>query len=131
MATFELDAQELDKLQQKMEEYGEGAARQINDVLHGEGAKEINDQIMRILPASGRRWKGKKAPASAAQPFAQEDGMLSVTIKTVNAYNYLYFPDDGSNTKKHAGNQQFMASGAENASNRIMELCIGHLTEEF
>ena len=57
--------------------------------------------------------------------------MLSVTIKTVNAYNYLYFPDDGSNTKKHAGNQQFMASGAENASDRIMELCIGHLTEEF
>lgn len=27
--------------------------------------------------------------------------------------------------------QQFMASGAENASDRIMELCIGHLTEEF
>lgn len=67
MATFELDAQELDELQQKMEEYGEGAARQINDVLHGEGAKEINDQIMRILPASGRHWKGKKAPASAAR----------------------------------------------------------------
>lgn len=131
MATFELDAQELDELQQKMEEYGEGAARQINDVLHGEGAKEINDQIMRILPASGRHWKGKKAPASTAQPFTQEDGMLSVTIKTVSAYNYLYFPDDGSNTKKHAGNQQFMAYGAESASDRIMELCIGHLTEEF
>lgn len=131
MATFELDAQELDELQQKMEEYGEGAARQINDVLHGEGAKEINDQIMRILPASGRHWKGKKAPASTAQPFTQEDGMLSVTIKTVSTYNYLYFPDDGSNTKKHAGNQQFMASGTESASNRIMELCIGHLTEEF
>ena len=131
MVTFELDAQELDELQQKMEEYGEGAARQINDVLHGEGAKEINDQIMRILPASGRHWKGKKAPASTAQPFTQEDGMLSVTIKTVSTYNYLYFPDDGSNTKKHDGNQQFMASGAESASDRIMELCIGHLTEEF
>lgn len=131
MARFELDAQELDGLRQKMDEYGEGAARQINDVLHGEGAKEINDQIMRLLPSSGRHWKGKKASASSAQPFTQDDGMLSVTIRTVSAYNYLYFPDDGSNTKKHAGNQQFMLSGAENASNRIMELCIGQLTEEF
>lgn len=60
-----------------------------------------------------------------------QHGMLSVTIKTVSTYNYLYFPDDGSNTKKLAGNQQFMASGAESASDRIMELCIGHLTEEF
>lgn len=131
MATFELDAQDLDALQEKMNAYGEGAAREINDVLHGEGAREINDQIMRILPSSGRHWKGKKAPARSAQPFTQEDGMLSVTIKTVNSYNYLYFPDDGSNTKKHAGNQQFMAAGAESASGKIMELCIGKLTEEF
>jgi hypothetical protein len=131
MAVFKLESEELDAIQEKMTEYGEGAAREINEVLHGEGAREINDKIMQLLPVSGRRWKGKKAAASEAQPFTQEDGMLSVTIKTTNAYNYLYFPDDGTNTKKHIGNKQFMAAGAENTSERITELCIGRLTEEF
>ena len=37
MASFELEFDEVEALQQKMEEYGAGAQRIINDVLHGEG----------------------------------------------------------------------------------------------
>ena len=123
------DASQIEELQQLMDEYGNDAQRVIDEVLHGEGAEEIKEQIARILPVSGRRWNGKRSPASAVMPgsFAQDNEMLAVTIAARGTYHYLYFPDDGSNTHHHAGNQQFMKRGAGSAANRVVELCIGEL----
>lgn len=41
MARISLDAEELDALQEAMEQFGEGAAKEINDVLQDAGAREI------------------------------------------------------------------------------------------
>ena len=59
--------------------------------------------------------------------FNQDDDMLAVTVAARGKYSYMYFPDDGSNTEKHRGNQQFMKRGAERATERIIELCTGRL----
>lgn len=130
-AKFELDCNSVDEIQKLIGDYGDTALKTIDSVLHNEGAAEIKSKIMQILPTSGRRWKGKGTAAKNAQPFTQEKEMLSVTTKTVKKYNYLYFPDDGSITRRHAGNQQFMRRGAENSVNKIIELCTGKLTENF
>ncbi len=124
-----LDAEEVEELQKLMDQYGDNAKRVIDDVLHGEGAEEIKTQIARLLPASGRRWKGKRAAATRAMPrsFEQDNELLSVTIAARGYYHYLYFPDDGSNTRKHAGNQQFMKRGAESSTDKIVEMCLGRL----
>lgn len=123
------NAADIDELAKMMEQYGSSAERVIEDVLHGEGASEIKREISRLLPQSGRRWRGKKPAASRAMPgkFAQDNDLLSVTIAARGAYSYLYFPDDGTNTKNHAGNQQFMRRGAERATPKIIELCLGRL----
>ena len=132
MASFELDVSEVESLSTAMEQYGQGALRKIDDVLHGEGGDKIKDAIQLLIPSSGRRWKGKKAPASTADSLMQVNNeMLAVTIKSRTAYNYLYFPDDGSNTLHHAGNQQFFQRGAEGTADQIIELCVGRLTEDF
>lgn len=132
MASFELDFDEVESLQQKMDEYGTGAQRIINDVLHGEGGQKIKDQIHLLIPSSGRHWKGKRAPAASADSLQQVNNeMLAVTIKSKTAYNYLYFPDDGSNTRRHAGNQQFFQHGTEEAADSVVEMCLGKLTENF
>lgn len=132
MASFELDFDEVESLQQKMDEYGTGAQRIINDVLHGEGGQKIKDQIHLLIPSSGRHWKGKRVPAASADSLQQVNNeMLAVTIKSKTAYNYLYFPDDGSNTRRHAGNQQFFQHGAEEAADSVVEMCLGKLTENF
>ena len=130
---FTLDASEFEKLQDAMQQYAGQAGPTIDEILHGEGAELIKQKITLLLPASGRTWAKKGAPASAAMPgrFAQDNGTLSVTIAARGKYHYLYFPDDGSNTKRHAGNQQFMRRGAEDASSDVIELCIGKLTEGF
>ena len=132
MALFELDFDEVEFLQQKMEEYGTGAQRIINDVLHGEGGRKVKDQIHMLIPSSGRQWRGKRAPAASADSLQQVNNeMLAVTIKSKTAYNYLYFPDDGSNTQRHAGGQQFFQHGAEEAADSVVEMCLGKLTENF
>ncbi len=108
-------------------QYKDDGIKVINDVLHNEGAEVIQNKIEGILPVSGRSWKKKKKPASAAKPFTHIDELLAVTVKTRTAYGYLYFPDDGGNTKRHVGNQQFMMRGAENSEDRIIEICLGKL----
>ena len=132
MASFEMDYSEVESLAQAMEQYGEGSLRIINDVLHGEGGEKIKESIHMLIPASGRTWKGKKAPAGTADSLQQMNNeTLAVTIKTRTAYNYLYFPDDGSNTMHHAGGQHFFQQGAEDSADQIIDLCIGKLTEGF
>lgn len=118
-----------------MKQYPGYAGREVNDVLHNEGGKLINEEIMRLLPASGRTWKGKKPAAKSTQPFRQFDGQLSVTIATKTAYNYLYFPDDGTDTQRHVGYQgkprNFMMEGAENKRNAIIDRCIDRLIRKW
>lgn len=131
MSYFKLDAAEFDRLTERIKEYQGDAENAINEVLWGEGGQRIHNAIMELLPSSGRTWSGKPAAARSAAPFTQENENLSVTIRTKGTYNYLYFPDDGSTTKKHEGNQQFMFRGAENEQERIIDLCIAKLTNEF
>ena len=125
------DASEIDELAGIMEQHGTEAEKTIDTVIHGEGAQEIKERIASLLPESGRRWKGKGASARAAMPgkFQQDNDLLEVTIAARGKYHYLYFPDDGSNTKRHVGNQQFMKRGAEAAVPKIIEMCLGRLTD--
>jgi hypothetical protein len=133
MGWFEFDAGSIDDLYEKMVSYGAGSGQIIDKVLRSEGAEEIKKQIARLLPSSGRHWKGKAPAASSAMPgrFDQDNGELSVTIAARGKYHYLYFPDDGSNTRKHAGNKQFMLHGAEAAAPKVVEMCVGKLAEAF
>lgn len=133
--TFTLDSSHIERLQDAMNQYPGHAGREINDVLHNEGGKLINDEIMRLLPDSGRTWNGKKPAAKSTKPFVQDNGTLSVTIRTKSAYNYLYFPDDGTNTRRHIGYQgkprEFMQKGAENQTSEIIDRCINRLIKEW
>lgn len=130
---FSVESDPLNDLQDMMSQYGAEAEKAVDDILHNEGADEIKQRITQLLPASGRKWKGKKRAASAAMPgaFSQDNDVLSVTIAARNNYGYLYFPDDGSNTRRHMGNQQFMRRGGENATEKIIKLCTAKIVEKI
>lgn len=130
---FRLEAEEIVNISELITRYGDSAPKIIDNVLHREGAVEIRKEITRLLPASGRKWRKKARPASAAMPgaFDQDDDPLSVVIAARGRYSYLYFPDDGSNTKRHVGNQEFMRRGAEAAAAKIIDICLGRLAEAF
>ena len=133
MAWFETDFKAIESLQKHMEKFGQGSGQIVDDVIHGEGAEDIKKAIVPLIPRSGRKWKGKGAPAASAMPrsFVQDNEQLSVTIAARGKYGYLYFPDDGTNTRKHAGNLQFMRRGAEAAADQVIDRCIKRLIENF
>lgn len=131
MASFKLDAADFDRLANLIKEYPDHAVKAINKVLWNEGGQIINDAIMDLLPRSGRSWSGKLPAAKSAAPFTQKNERLSVTIRTIGDYHYLYFPDDGSTTRRHEGSQEFMYRGAENEQEHIIDLCTESILQEL
>lgn len=131
MAVFRIDATEFDRLQNAIKNFPGDAETIINEVLHNEGSQLIQDAIRNLMPVSGREWAGKKTAAKSANSLTDMKGNLFVWVKTTSNYNYLYFPDDGTNTKKHAGNQQFFLKGAESQQEEIVDLCINKLINSF
>ena len=133
MSVFQIDAKEIDGLTDALDQFSKNSGPIIDEVFHGEGAEEIKKSIAPLIPRSGRRWKKKGRAAADAMPasFKQDNGTLAVTIAARGKYHYLYFPDDGSNTIRHAGNQQFMARGGEKAAPKVVDRCIQKLIENF
>lgn len=131
MAVFRVDATEFERLQNAIKNFPGDAETVINEVLHGEGSQLIQDSIRNLMPVSGREWKGKKPAAKSAKSLTDLKGNLFVEVITTKNYHYLYFPDDGTNTRKHAGNQQFFLKGAESKQEDIIDLCINKLITAF
>lgn len=132
MSVFKLDTTGINSLEAAMKQYQGNVEEAINDVLHNDGGQLISEEIMRLMPHSGNRtWKGKKKHAKESKSLLNENGNLSVTVKTKKNWQYLYFPDDGSNTVRHAGNQQFFRRGAENQADEIKNRCITRLVNDF
>lgn len=131
MGNLDINITEFDRLQNAMKEFQDNAETTINDVLHNQAGQLIQDSVRRLIPMSGRTWKGKKAPAKTSNSLRSINGNLEVTVKSTKRYQYLYFPDDGTNTRKHVGNQQFFRKGGEAVKDEIIERCINKLTNNF
>lgn len=131
MAVFRIDTTEFERLQNAIKNFPGDAETAINEVLHTEGSQQIQDAIRNLMPVSGREWKGKKPAAKSAKSLTNLKGNLFVEVKTTSNYHYLYFPDDGTTTKRHTGNQQFFLKGAEAQEETIIDLCVNKLINSF
>ena len=130
--SFEINISDAVRLEVALKAYESDAEKAINDVLHNQAGELIQDEIKLLMPKSHRTpWKGKKAPAKDSNSLRALKGNLYVAISTTKPYQYLYFPDDGTNTQKHVGNQQFFLRGAENKKEEIIDLCVGRLVNSF
>lgn len=131
MAVFRIDTSEFERLQKAINSFPGDAEQVINEVLHTEGSQLIQEAIKNLMPVSGREWKGKKPAAKEGKSLTDMKGNLFVWVKTTSNYHYLYFPDDGTTTKKHAGNKQFFLKGAEEQQETIIDLCVNKLINSF
>lgn len=129
--TMRMNAEDFERLQEALERFPGRGEEAINEVLHGEGGTLIQESIRRLTPVSGKTWKGKAAPAKSGKSLMLVPGNLSVTTKSTKRYHYLYFPDDGTNTRRHVGNQQFFARGAEEVTREVADRCIDNVINKF
>lgn len=138
MISLTIDYKSVEKIQKAIKIFGENADQEIADYLDQEGGKKIMKSISGILPVSGRVWPARKtspakktATSRSARVFGQEISGPSITVKTKKNYHYLYFPDDGSNTRHHRGNLRFMIRGAEKVADEIVDGIVEKLTGSF
>lgn len=130
-STLSLNAEEFERLQEVLARFPGASEKGINEVLHGEGGALIQESIRRLIPVSGKTWKGKAAPASSGNSLMLVPDNLSVTTKSTKRYQYLYFPNDGLNTRRHIGDQQFFLEGAEAVASDVVDRCIANILTKF
>ena len=131
MGGFKLQFTEFDELQNAMANFQGNVEETINDVLHNEAGPLAQDAIKRLMPTSGKTWKGKKKSAKSANSLTLKKENLAVTVTTTKTYQYLYFPDDGTSTSRHIGRQEFFRRGGESQMEEIKNRCIGRLVNDF
>lgn len=128
---FSVDYAAFDGLAESMARFPERSEAAVNEVLSTTGGQEIASRIDRLMPASGRRFKGHASGAKGSRWQRLLPGELSVTVTTVRSRQYLYFPDDGSTTRRHAGGQGFFLRGAQDAAQDVADQIISKITEEW
>ena len=128
---FALDAPAFDEVIAAAMAFGDGADKVIERTLHEEAGREIYERINPLIHPSGRTFKGHRASARASDWPTYDKGSMSVTVAARCEWHYLYFPDDGSNTRRHAGNQRMFERGAEQATQRVADMCIENLMETW
>lgn len=129
-----MDTKEIERLFNVVKNFPGTAEKSINDVFHNDAPPMVSDEIVRLMPASGRSWRGKAPAAKTAKSVAErtdERKNLAFAVGTTGKYHYLYFPDDGSNTRNHVGNQQFFQRGGENKQPEIVDRCITRIVSDF
>ena len=131
MSTLDINISEIEKLAQAIQNYPGNAEEIINAVLHNEGGQLIQEAIQPHIPQSGKTWRGKKAPARTGNSLRSTNENLAVWVRSTKSYQYLYFPDDGTNTYRHVGNQQFFLRGAEAVKDEVIDRCVGRLIQFF
>ena len=131
MSALDINIQGIERLERAISNFPGNAEETINAVLHSEGGQLIQDAIQPLIPQSGKHWKGKKAPARTGNSLRSTNENLAVWVRSSKSYQYLYFPDDGSNTRRHVGNQQFFYRGAMSVKNEVIDRCVGRLTQLF
>lgn len=119
-ADFELDISRFDEGISVIDKAGKNLSQAINESMSEFASDEIEKNIINILPVGSKDWRGKLPHAASVNPFRHDLIKLGTIVRTKTEYNYLYFPDDGSNTVKHAGNKRFMLKGAEDSADKII-----------
>lgn len=125
---MKLDFSGFEKLQQAMQGFQGDTETTINDVLHNYAGDRAQKDIILLMPVSNKK---NGVHAKHSDSLQNITGNLSVTVTTKGKFGYLYFPDDGTNTRRHVGNQQFFKRGGETAMDDIVGRCIEKLINNF
>lgn len=108
------------------------AEKAINKVLHEEAGPLIYEEINPLINPSGRKFKGhSKSAKNSPWPRYDTDENLEITVGAKSKWHYLYFPDDGTNTQRHSGNQRFFERGGTKAVPKIVARCLTVLNETW
>lgn len=130
---FNINSSDFERLQETIKNYPDRAEKAINEVFRSQEVSDlVYDKIKNLMPKSeGKGWKGKAPHAKDSKSLRSTNENLSLTVRNAKRYQYLYFPNDGTNTKRHRGQQFFFEGGGEAATGDIVDGCIEKIVNNF
>jgi hypothetical protein len=125
---FELDYEEIERLEQKMKQLPDKMEKVVNETLHTDGVEIATEEITSLIPNSKWRNKGiDKTHARTSKWSKSESHNLGFTIKSKGgaankkgSFGYLVFPNEGRGSSNPL-EQRFMEKGMKKATPRIIE----------
>lgn len=123
---FKINFLGFEELEKALAEYSGNTEEAINEVLHSEEINTLAQNAIKTLMPRSNKKKGRHAKDSNS--LGKLDGNLSLTVRATKAFQYLYFADDGTNTRRHIGDQRFFERGGEEVQGDIVQRCIDKLT---
>ena len=125
---FDIKDEGIARLQQAVQNFGEGAEQAISDYLENEANEIFSRSIENLIPVSDRF----KVHARNSNPLIGEmQGVSSLYIHTKKPYHYLYFPDQGEGTSKRSPAHEFMEGGVDNQYDTVVNGLIDALIREL
>lgn len=138
MALFELDYEQIKKLEETIKALPGKSEKTINEVLHSKGVEVAKGDITNLLPVSKYK-NGKernKRHAKYSQPFNDFKFNLGFVVEVKgktsipSSFGYLFFPECGFG-KHNPVAQDFMENGLEKATPKILDEVQKGLIEEI
>ncbi|TGB04691.1 hypothetical protein [Halobacillus salinus] len=114
---FELDYEDVRKLEEKLSKIPQDVEKLINETLHTFGVREVEDAIITRIPVS----KKSKKHAKNSRPIRSTTFNLGFEVKPKRPYWYLVFPDQALGTSVEEVPHEFMREGMDARTDRILE----------
>lgn len=115
---FEIDAEEIENLGEKMKMIPDETEQVINDYLHQEAIDEVKRNIIFRMPIS--KVAKKKPHAKLSKSLNDTRFNLGFEIKPYPRFRYLVFPDQALGTSRNNAPQEFMEKGLEQSTVNII-----------
>lgn len=120
---FEVDYEQIRRLEENMKRIPNESERVINDTLHDFGVRTAVEEITRLMPVSDRN----KQHAKNSKWHTADLNNLSFTIKTrggaanrLGSFGYLIFPEEGRGSSNPL-EQRFARDGMKYATPKILK----------
>ncbi|HZK23810.1 MAG TPA: hypothetical protein VFC74_00280 [Oscillospiraceae bacterium] len=127
MARFELKAEDLKRLEEKIGRLQEQAEEEINKILHTETVRDVSNSIQQLINVSKKK---KGTHAKHGKPFKTEPFNLGFFIRNYPSYGYLVFPDEGRGIRNQI-KQDFTGRGIERERPRVVDRLLEVLTKRI
>ena len=139
---FELDYQQMLRLEESIRQLPNRAERVINEVLHSDGIELVEKNVTRLIPVSQRnkntpwyRQHGSVKHARDADWYISKNEPLGFTVKSRGgaankrgSFGYLIFPDEGRG-RSNPREQNFTERATNIAVPKIVDKLHGKLIE--
>lgn len=128
MSVFNLNYDELQKLEEKMMRLPNKMEPTINNILHTDGIRIATEEITKLIPVSKSKWSVRNKTHAKNSNWSKSE-KLNLGFKIMarggaankkGSFGYLVFPNEGRGSHNLI-DQRFAERGIQNATQKILD----------